>query len=65
MRHQPQLKRNRKLATFGRERPAPGAYYLDFAAVATFPLKKNGQPSTFADIYCKLRDSKIRLTRES
>ena len=47
-----------ELPTFGRDRPAPGAY-LDLEAVATFPLKDNGEPSTFADIYCKLRDSKI------
>jgi hypothetical protein len=48
-----------ELPTFGRERPAPGAYYLDLEAVVTFPLKDNGQPSTFADIYRKLRDAKI------
>jgi len=48
-----------ELPTFGRERHAPGAYYLDLEAVATFPLKDNGRPSTFSDIYCKLRNAKI------
>lgn len=48
-----------ELPTFGRERLAPGAYYLDLTAIATFPLKDNGQPSTFADIYRKLRGAKI------
>lgn len=46
-------------ATFGRERPAPGAYYLDLSGVATAPLKDNGQPTTFAEVYGKLRDAKI------
>jgi len=48
-----------ELSTFGRERLEPGSYNLDLKAVATFPLKDNGLPSTFADIYCKLRDAKI------
>jgi len=48
-----------ELVTFGRERPAPGAFYLDLAAVAMFPLKENGRPSTFGDIYLKLREAKI------
>lgn len=49
-----------ELPTFGRERPAPGAYYLDLEAVAAFPLKDNGQASTFADIYRKLRDANVQ-----
>lgn len=48
-----------ELSTFGRERLAPGAYYLDLEAVAAFPLKDNGQPSTFADVYRKLTGVKI------
>ncbi len=48
-----------ELVTFGRDRLGPGAYYLDFAKVATLPLKENGQPCTFADIYGKLRGAKI------
>lgn len=48
-----------EVPTFGRERLAPGGYYLDLSAVATFPLKDNGQVSTFADVYEKLRAAKI------
>lgn len=48
-----------ELPTFGRDRRAPGAYYLDLAPVVEFPLTDNGQPTTFAAIYRKLRDSKI------
>lgn len=48
-----------ELSTFGRERLEPGSYNLDLEAVATFHLKDNGLPSTFADIYRKLRDAKI------
>ena len=48
-----------ELPTFGRARLAPGVYYLDLEEVATFPLTDNGQPSTFGDIYRKLRDAKI------
>lgn len=48
-----------ELSTFGRERLAPGTYNLDLEAVAAFPLKDNGQPSTFADVYWKLRNGKI------
>jgi hypothetical protein len=47
------------LSTFGRERPEPGAYRLDLSEVVSFPLTDNGQPSTFADIYRKLRDAKV------
>lgn len=45
--------------TFGRERPVPGAYYLDLSTVAMLPLKVDGQTSTFADIYRKLMDAKV------
>jgi hypothetical protein len=49
-----------ELQTFGHgNHLEPGAYFLDLAGLATFPLKDNGQPSTFADIYRKLRDTKI------
>lgn len=48
-----------ELSTFGRERLEPGTYFLDLEAVATFPLKDSGQPSTFADIYRKLRDANV------
>jgi hypothetical protein len=48
-----------ELSMFGRERPEPGLYNLDLSTVATLPLTDNGQPSTFADIYRKLRDAKI------
>jgi hypothetical protein len=48
-----------ELPIFGPELRAPGAYYLDLAPVVEFPLTDNGQPTTFAAIYRKLRDSKI------
>lgn len=48
-----------KLLEFGRQRLASGAYYFDLDAVAAFPLTENGQPSTFAEIYHKVRDAKI------
>ncbi len=48
-----------ELPTFGHERLAPGAYHLNLAAVKTFPLKGNGQPATFDEIYCKLWNAKI------
>ncbi len=48
-----------ELVTFGREQPAPGAFHLDLAAVWMFPLKENGQPSTFGNIYLKLKEAKI------
>lgn len=47
-------------AKFGRKGFAPGAYKLDLSAVQGLPMKMNGQPSTFVDVYCKLRDSKIK-----
>jgi hypothetical protein len=46
------------LQTFGRERHAPGAYYLDLSAVEMFTLNDNGQPSTFGEIYFKLTSAK-------
>src|ERR1700674_2575759 len=48
--------------TFGRERFSPGAYRLNLSAVKDTPVKMNGQPSTFVEAYCKLRDSKIKET---
>ncbi len=48
-----------ELVTFGREWLSPGAYTLDLSAVVKFVLKDNGQPSTFGDIYYKLRKTKI------
>jgi hypothetical protein len=48
-----------ELSTFGRARLEPGVYNLDLSEVATFPLKDNGQPSTFAGIYHKLREAKV------
>jgi len=50
---------NPELPTFGRERLSPGAYHVDLSAVETFVLRNNGQPSTFGDIYYKLRNAKI------
>jgi hypothetical protein len=44
---------------------APGRYLLDLAAVRDTPLQMNGQPSTFVEVYCKLRDSKITETKKS
>jgi hypothetical protein len=48
-----------QVRTFGRNGLSPGAYTLDLSAVADVPVKANGQSSSFADVYCKLRDSKI------
>ena len=53
-----------QLKTFGRTRPSPGCHTLDLSVVADAPLKMNGQPSTFAEIYRKLRDSKIEKMPE-
>jgi len=44
---------------FGRNRFLPGAYSLNLSAATKVPLQMNGQPSTFVEVYCKLRDSKI------
>jgi len=52
-----------KPQTFRRQRLLPGAYSLDLAAVRDTPLQMDGQPSTFVEVYCKLRDSKIREIR--
>lgn len=49
----------RQLKTFGRTRPSPGGYSLDLSTISDVPLSIDGQPSTFGEIYCKLRDSKI------
>jgi hypothetical protein len=48
-----------ELTTFGRDRLAPGSYHIDLSALVDFPLKENGQTTTFADLYNKLRDAKI------
>src|SRR5271170_2768057 len=53
-----------QLKTFGRTRPSPGCHTLDLSVVADALLKMNGQPSTFAEIYRKLRDSKIEKMPE-
>ena len=45
--------------TFGREWLSPGVYTLDLSAVKDIPMTVNGDISTFGDVYCKLRDSKI------
>ncbi len=50
----------KQLKTFGRTRPAPGRYWLDLSAVQDASLTVGGQASTFVDVYCKLRDSKIQ-----
>jgi hypothetical protein len=52
-----------QIPTFGRDMLAlaPGAYTLDFKSpVWSAPVTLNGQPSTFAEAYRKLRDSKIQ-----
>jgi hypothetical protein len=49
---------------FGRNRFSPGAYALNLRAATKLPLQMNGQPSTFVEVYCKLRDSKIKEIKE-
>jgi hypothetical protein len=46
--------------TFGRGSSSPGAYKLNLSAVKDIPVKMNGEPSTFVEAYCKLRDSKVK-----
>ena len=53
-----------QLKTFGRTRPSPGCHTLDLSVLIDAPLNMNGQPSTFAEIYRKLRDSKIEKMPE-
>jgi len=48
---------------FGREKPLPGAYTLDFTAVRDVPVKENGLPSTFGAVYVKLSAAKIEADR--
>jgi len=49
---------------FGRDRYKPGAYSLDLSSVVDIPLKVNGEPSTFAEAYDKLKGAQVgkRLT---
>ena len=49
-----------ELVKIGRTGFSAGTYTLDLSAVQGVPMKVNGQPSTFVDVYCKLRDSKIK-----
>jgi hypothetical protein len=49
---------------FGRNRFSPGSYSLNLSAATKVPLQMNGQPSTFVEVYCKLRDSKIIEIKE-
>jgi len=60
---EPSVDNKAKVQTFGQVSLSPGAYILDLSAVKELPVKMNGQPSTFADVYCKLRDSEIREIR--
>lgn len=53
-----------QLKTFGRTQPSPGCHRLDLSVVVDAPLKMNGQLSTFAEVYRKLRDSKIEKMPE-
>jgi len=46
--------------TFGRGSSSPGAYRLNLSAVKDIAVTLNGQPSTFVEAYCKLRDSKVK-----
>jgi hypothetical protein len=48
-----------QVPTFRRERLSPGAYRLDLSATKDIVLRDGDQPSTFAAVYCKLRDAKI------
>jgi len=49
-----------QLVKIGRKGFTPGAYTLDLSVIQDVPMTVNGQPSTFGDVYCKLRDSKIK-----
>lgn len=49
-----------QMETFGREHYSPGAYSLDLSVVKDAPLQMNGQPSTFGEVYRKLRDSNVK-----
>jgi hypothetical protein len=53
-----ETKSNRQ--TFGRGSSSPGAYRLNLSAVKDIAVTLNGQPSTFVEAYCKLRDSKVK-----
>ena len=44
-----------QMPKFGRERFSPGACTLDLSTVVDVPVKVNGEPSTFALAYRKLR----------
>jgi hypothetical protein len=60
---EPSADNKAKVQTFGQVSFSRGAYTLDLSAVKDLPVKMNGEPSTFADVYCKLRDSEIREIR--
>jgi hypothetical protein len=46
---------------FGHKTFSPGVYMLDsHSTVWNLPLTMNGHPSTFENVFCKLRDSKIK-----
>ena len=49
-----------KITKFGRERYSPGLYRLDLSTAKGLPVKKNGEPSIFSDVYAKLVESKVR-----
>ena len=49
-----------EFAKFGRDRFSPGLYRLDLSTAKTLPMKMNGEPSTFGDVYSKLVESKVR-----
>ena len=54
-----QAKPEPELPKFGRERLSPGVYTLDLSEVRNIALKCNGEPSTFGDLYLKLKKLKI------
>lgn len=50
-----------KITTFEREDCySPGLYRLDLSTAIDLPVKMNGEPSTFEDVYAKLVESKVR-----
>src|SRR5579863_9655 len=51
---------NVEFVKFGRDRFSPGLYRLDLSNVREQPVKMNGKPSTFGEVYLKLLESKVR-----